>query len=197
MTSNTDAQPLLTPRSYRPGAKVLNETYATMLEASPEAFDCVIYPAKSSTHDEILADNAPVGALLDRDERTQDFDPPILARAMIVPSQELAFDATDSGLYESFHSAREAMTLLLSVPGLRTYTLVEWREYLSFDSEETTGRVVYIAEEKPVGRTLNAQMLYTCYPLPAVGEKPPLEIETERPEPPDPCPENPPEAGLL
>lgn len=66
-----------------------------------------------------------MGTLLDRDERAQEYDPPLSARAMIVPKQELSFDATDSGLYESFHAASEAMTLMLSIPGLRRHTLVQ------------------------------------------------------------------------
>lgn len=187
----------LSPRSYKPGAQVLNDTYATMLQSHPEAFDCIIYPAKSSEHDEIWADNAPVGTLLDRDERAQEYDTPILARALIVPRQDLAFDATDSGLYESFHAASEAMTMLLSIPGLRRHSLVQWSEYLSLESDETVERVVYVSDEKPVGRTMNAQMLYTCYPLPAMGEKPEEEPKRELPEQPDPCPENPPEAGVI
>ncbi len=185
----------LTPRSYRPGAQALNDAYATMLQSHPEAFDCIIYPAKSSEHNEILADNEPVGTLLDRDERAQEYDPPVLGRALIVPKQELAFDATDSGLYESFHAASEAMTLMLSISGLRRHSLVQWEEYLSLDSEDTIERVVFIADEKPVGRTLNAQMLYICYPLPAIGEKP--EKEPVKPDQPDPCPENPPDVGIL
>lgn len=185
------------PRSYRPGGQALNDSYATMLQAHPEAFDCIIYPAKSSEYNEILADNEPTGTLLDRDERAQEYDPPVLARAMIVPRQELAFDATSSGLYESFHAASEAMTLLLSENGLRKHTLVQWREYISLTGEETVERVVYIADEKPVGRTLNAQMLYICYPLPAMGEKPQHEPELDKPEQPDPCPENPPDVGIL
>lgn len=187
----------LTPRSYRPGAQVLNDTYATMLQSHPEAFDCIIYPAKSSEHNEILAENEPVGTLLDRDERAQEYDPPALGRALIVPKQELVFDATDSGLYESFHAASEAMTLMLSIPGLRRHSLVQWKEYLSLESEDTIERVVFIADEKPVGRTLNAQMLYICYPLPAIGEKPEQEPEAVKPEQPDPCPENPPDVGIL
>ena len=187
----------LMPRSYKPGAQVLNDTYVTMLKSHPEAFDCIIYPAKSSEHNEILADNEPVGTLLDRDERAQEYDPPVLARALIVPKQELAFDATDSGLYESFHAASEAMTLMLSIPGLRRHSLVQWKEYLSLANEDTVERVVFVADEKPVGRTLNTQMLYTCHPLPAMGEKPEQEPEIERPEQPDPCPENPPDVGII
>lgn len=188
---------MLKPRSYQPGAQALADTYATMLQSHPEAFDCLIYPAKSSEHDEILADNEPVGTLLDRDERAQEYEAPLLARAMIVPRQDLMFDATDSGQYESFHAASEALTMLLSVPGLRRHSLVQWSEYLSPDSDETVDRVVYVSNEKPIGRTLNAQMLYTCYPLPAMGEKPEEMPETGKPEQPDPCPENPPEAGVL
>ena len=187
----------LTPRSYKPGAQVLNDTYATMLQSHPEALDCIIYPAKSSEHNEILADNESVGTLLDRDERAQEYDPPVLAMALIVPKQELAFDVTDSGLYESFHATSEAMTLMLSIPGLRRHSLVQWKEYLSPDSDNTIDRVVFIADEKPIGRTLNAQMIYVCYPLPAMGEKPEQEPETDKTEKPDPCPENLPDVGIL
>lgn len=186
---------LLKPRSYKPDARILNDSYATMLQSHPEAFDCLVYPAKSSEHNEIIADNQPVGILLDRDERAQEYDAPVMARALIVPRQELQFDAVDSGLYESFHAASESMTMLLSFPGLRRHSLVQWSEYLELESDETVERVVYIADEKPIGRTLNAQMLYTCYPLPAMGEKP--QEEPELPEQSDPCPEITPEVGII
>lgn len=188
---------MIKPRSYQPIAQALNDSYATMLRSHPDAFDCKVYPAKSSEHNEILADNQPVGTLLDRDERAQEYDPPVLARALIVPKQEVAFDATDSGLYESFHATSESMTLMLSIPGLRRHSLVQWKEYLSLANEDTVDRVVFVADEKPVGRTLNAQMLYICYPLPAMGEKPEQEPEIERPDQPDPCPENPPDVGII
>lgn len=186
---------MIKPRSYRPVGQVLSQSYETMLQSHPEAFDCIIYPAKSSEHNEIISDNKPVGTLLDRDERAQEYDAPVLARAMIVPKRELAFDATDSGLYESFHAASEAMTLMLSILGLRRHSLVQWKEFISLTGDETVDRMVYIADEKPVGRTLNAQMLYTCYPLPAMGEKP--QQEPEMPDQPDPGPENPPDVGIL
>ena len=167
----------MSPRTYKPAGNVLNHSYAVMLRDHPEAFDCIIYPARSSEHNEILADNAPVGTLLDRDERAQQYDQPVQGRAMIVPTSDLAFDATDSGSYESFHSASEAINLLLSEPGLRKHTLVQWLEYRSLESEETVERTVYIADIQPMGRTLGAGMLYVCHPLPALGEIPDAEVD--------------------
>ena len=70
------------------------------------------------------------------------------------------------------------MLLLLSVPGLRTFSLVQWLEYMDMASQETVERTVYIAENIPMGRTLGAGMVHKCYPLPASGEIPSLEDET-------------------
>lgn len=171
----------LSPRTYKPAGSVLNQSYATMLQEHPEAFDCIIYSAKSSEHDEIIADNEPVGTLLDRDERGQEYEPPILGRAMIAPKMELAFDATDSGLFESFHAASDSIALLLSENGLRKHSLVQWEEYLTLEGDETVERVVYIADMRPMGRTLNAGMIYICYPLPAMGEKPDAILDPDNP----------------
>lgn len=170
------------PRSYKPAANVLNHSYDVMFKEHPEAFDCIIWPAKDSSHNEIIADNQPVGTLLDRDERAQEYDPPVKARALIVPSIDLDFPSTSSGSFESFHGANEAITMLLSIEGLRTNTFVQWFEYLSMESDETVERTVYISEVEPMGRTLNAQMRYVCYPLPAMGEVP--DTEPEEPEQP-------------
>ena len=172
MTYDAPESAPLTPRSYQPVAGILHQVYATMLASHPEAFDCIIYPAKGSEHNEILADNEPVATLLDRDERAQEYDPPVAGRALIIPSQELRFEATDSGIAESFHTATEVITLLLSEQGLRKHSLVQWREYVFCDADDLVERVVYVADVKPLGRTLNAQMAYVCYPLPAMGEKP-------------------------
>ena len=163
------------PRSYQATAAALSHTFSVMLQSHPEAFDCLIFPAQPSEQNEIIAVDSPTVTLLDRDERAQRYGAPIKARAMLVPDGEWAFGAVDSGLYESFHSDEEAMLLLLSVPGLRTFSLVQWLEYLDMASQETVERTVYIAENIPVGRTLGAGMVHKCYPLPASGEIPSLE----------------------
>lgn len=162
----------MNPRTYKPAGGALHETFEIMLQKHPEAFDCIIFPAKSSEHDEILADNAPVGTLLDRDERAQEYDPPIAGRGMITPNPEFTFGASESGLFESFHSAPGTIQMIVSVPGLRTYSLIRWREYLALDSEETVERTVYVADVRPVGRTTGAGMAYICRPLLAEGEAP-------------------------
>lgn len=160
------------PRNYRPAGGVLHETFATMLQKHPEAFDCIIFPARSSEHNEVMADNHAVGTLLDRDERAQEYEAPVAGRTMIVPSPEAVFAADASGQFESFHSATDAVQMLVSVPGLRTYSLIRWREYISLESEETVDRTVYVTEVRPMGRSLGAGMLYVCRPLLAEGEAP-------------------------
>ena len=189
---------MIKPRSYRPDGSVLHDAYATLLESHPEAFDCIIWPAKDSSHDEILAVNAPVATLLDRDERRQEYDEPIWGRAMIAPSQTLDFEATGSGLYESFNTATEAFNLLLSEPGLRLHTIVQWREELDLAGNECVERTVYVARVMPMARTIHAGNIYVCYPLPTSNEKPdaPKNIEPEKPQP-ELYPELPPEVGLL
>ena len=162
----------LTPRNYRPVGSTLHDTFAIMLQKHPEAFDCIIFPAKGSEYNEVVADNCAVGTLLDRDERAQAYESPVAGRAMIVPNPEVMFAADASGLFESFHSAAEAMQMLVSVPGLRTYSLVRWREYVSLEGEETVERTVYVADVRPMGRSIGAGMLYVCRPLPAEGEAP-------------------------
>lgn len=170
----------LVPRNYKPAGGVLHETFEIMLQQHPEAFDCLVFPAKSSRHDEILADNAPVGTLLDRDERAQEYDPPVAGRAMITPNPEFVFGASESGLFESFHSAPGTIRMLVSVPGLRTYSLIRWLEYLSLDSEETVERTVYVADVRPIGRTTGAGMAYICRPLLAEGEAPDMPQDKEQ-----------------
>lgn len=178
------------PRSYKPMGSVLHQTFDIMLQKHPEAFDCIVFPAKSSQYNEVLADNAPVATLLDRGERAQEYEPPVAARAMLVPNPEFIFGTDDSSLFESFHSAPTAVEMLVSVPGLRTYSLVRWREYLSLDSEKTVERTVYVADVRPMGRTVGAGVIYVCRPLLAEGEAPETDIgqdtkPDETPVPPD------------
>ena len=170
----------MNPRTYKPAGGVLHETFEIMLQQHPEAFDCIVFPAKSSEHDEILADNAPVGTLLDRGERAQEYDPPVAGRAMITPNPEFTFGASESSLYESFHSAPGTIQMLVSVPGLRTYSLIRWLEYLSLDSQETVERTVYVADVRPIGRTTGAGMAYICRPLPAEGEAPEVDMPQDK-----------------
>ena len=142
------------PRSYQATAAALSHTFSVMLQSHPEAFDCLIFPAQPSEQNEIIAVDSPTVTLLDRDERAQRYGAPIKARAMLVPDGEWAFGAVDSGLYESFHSDEEAMLLLLSVPGLRTFSLVQWLEYLDMASQETVERT---RGEHPDGKDLGSR----------------------------------------
>ena len=75
------------PRNYHPTAAVLSHDLSIMLSHHPEAFDCIIFPALDSSHNEIVAENSPTGTLLDREERLQAYDAPVKARAMIVPDE--------------------------------------------------------------------------------------------------------------
>jgi len=165
------------PRTYKPAGGALHETFELMLQKHPEAFDCIIFPAKSSEYNEIVADNAPVGTLLDRGERAQEYEPPVAGRAMITPNSEFVFGSDSSAQFESFHSAPSVIQMLVSMPGLRTYSLIRWREYLSLDSEDTVERTVYIADVRPIGRTTGTGMAYICRPLLAEGEAPEADIE--------------------
>ena len=156
------------PRNTTPIGDVLRHDYAAFLADHPEAFDCIIYPAKSADYDEQVADNRTVGTLLDSDERTQSYDPPIAGRALIVPSPDLDFDATESGAFEAFHSATDGIRILLSA-SVRRYSLVQWLEFQDLDSDVTVERTVYVQDVSPMGRTLMSGNVYTCYPLPAMG----------------------------
>lgn len=192
---------MITPRSFRPDGLVLEHTHAVMLREHPEAFDCIIWPAKDASHDEILSVEAPEITLLDSDERAQQYEAPILSRAMIIPDYNLQFGATDSGLYESFNSATEAIRLLLSEP-VRKHSIVQWLEWLDLHGEECVERTVYVVRVQPLGKTLNCGNIYVCFPLLARGEKPdtlPEQPETseETPAGATVCPETPQEVGMI
>lgn len=171
----------LTPRNYHPTAAVLEHDLNTMLSQHPEAFDCIVFPAKDSNNDEIIAENSPVGTLLDRDERLQDYAEPVKARAMIVPDEGQLFGTVSSGTMENFNDTQERIKLLLSIPNLRTFSLIQWLEYPTMTSVKPIERTVYVASVQPLGRTLAAAgFSYLCFPLPATGEIP--AIDTEKPE---------------
>lgn len=177
----------LKPRNYVPGGKVLQHTYEVMLRDHPEAFDVIVFPALRSEENEINAVDAPEITLLDRDERGQTYGEPYKCRAIIAPEETLAFSATDSELLESFHSASEAVNLLLAGRGVRTYSIIQWLEYPDMDSEETVERTVYVAATRPVGHTMNTWTIHTCFPLFGEGEIPevPEELLAPGPLPPD------------
>ena len=155
----------LQPRTYKLGGSVLEDTYAIMLEKHPESFDVMVYPALSSLHDEIVAVDKPEVTLLDRDERVQSFGDPFVARARIVPQETLSFEVTDSSFFEAFHGASEAIVLMLSTPSVRTFTVIQWLEYISLHSDELVVRTVYVAANNNIGRTTGSQLLHVCYPL--------------------------------
>ena len=42
----------IAPRDYRQPGRVLKQDLSTLLAASPEAFDCLVWIAKDSSHDD-------------------------------------------------------------------------------------------------------------------------------------------------
>lgn len=171
--SNNEAlRKILLPRCYHDTSMTLRHDLQVMLRDHPEAFDCLIYPALESEENEFVTVDGPRVGIADRDERAQSYGEPIQARAFMVPDQSLEFEAVDSALFESITGTLPPVNILLSVPGIRTYSLIQWLEYLKPDECETIERTYYVSEVKPLGRTLNAEMICVCYPLPALGETP-------------------------
>ena len=112
----------IAPRDYRQPGRVLKQDLSTLLAASPEAFDCLVWIAKDSIHDEQVTV-----------ERAQSYEEPIQARARIVPDDALAFGVLSSALAENFIGASQPMRIILSVPGARKYSLIQWLEFPDMD----------------------------------------------------------------
>lgn len=171
--SNNEAlRKILLPRNYHDTSMTLRHDLQVMLRDHPEAFDCLVYPALESAKNEFVTVDGPRVGIADRDERAQSYGEPVQARAFMVPDPNMEFMAVDSGLYESITGSQPPVNILLSIPGIRTYSLIQWLEYLKPDECETIERTYYVSEVKPLGRTLNAEMIHVCYPLPALGETP-------------------------
>lgn len=169
------------PRSYIPGGEALHHAYEVMLRDHPEAFDVIVFPALESEENEINVPDAPEITLLDREQRMQKYGEPFACRAIIAPEESLTFDTADSEMLEAFHVASEGINLLLSVRGVRTFSIIQWREYTDLSGTETAERTVYVASTKPVGRTMNTWNIHTCFPLFNEGDIPEIP-EEEAPE---------------
>lgn len=139
----------------------------TLLNSHPESFDVFVYKAKPIEQDESIAFTDLQVTRLDPQEHLQSYDPPLAARAYIIPEDGYGFqDMTESGAAENF--AESPMRLLLSVP-VRKFSLVTWEEYADLTMANIVTRAVYVFESKPLGRTLNVGSLCTCYPIPDEG----------------------------
>lgn len=119
----------IAPRDYRQPGRVLKQDLSTLLEASPEAFDCLVWIAKDSSHDEQVTVEQDVVGSIESGERAQSYEKPIQARARIVPDDALAFGVLSSALAENFIGASQPMHIILSVPGARKYSLIQWLEF--------------------------------------------------------------------
>ena len=118
----------IAPRDYRQPGRVLKQDLSTLLAASPEAFDCLVWIAKDASHDE-----QDVVGSIESGERAQSYEKPIQARARIVPDDALAFGVLSSALAENFIGASQPMRIILSVPGARKYSLIQWLEFPDMD----------------------------------------------------------------
>ena len=92
----------IAPRDYRQPGRVLKQDLSTLLAASPEAFDCLVWIAKDSSHDEQVTVEQDVVGSIESGERAQSYEKPIQARARIVPDNALAFGVLSSALAENF-----------------------------------------------------------------------------------------------
>ena len=120
----------IAPRDYRQPGRVLKQDLSTLLAASPEAFDCL---AKDPSHDEQVTVEQDVVGSIESGERAQSYEKPIQARARIVPDDALAFGVLSSALAENFIGASQPMRIILSVPGARKYSLIQWLEFPDMD----------------------------------------------------------------
>lgn len=183
MSNNLSAlNKMLVPRDYHDTSMTLAHDLQVMLRDHPEAFDCLIFPAQESSQNEQTTLDGPIVGDLMRDEQAQSYGEPIQARAYIIPPADLEFEVVDSALYESLVGHPQAVNILLSVRGIRTFSIIQWLEYLTPDKCDTVERTYYIAETKPLGRTLNADVIHVCFPLPALGEVPEVEEEADEEE---------------
>lgn len=178
-------QPLL-PRNaeYIAQARILQADMETLLKQHPEAFDCIVFAAQED-QDEMVSSELDVVGSLESGERAQTYAKPVRCRALIAPNEEQDFGVLSSGLGENFDSAERPLALLLSIPGVRTYSLVQWLEYASpalASDEAVTARTVYVLKTSPIGHSMGAGVLYLCQPLPAMGEVPEGTVEELPPE---------------
>lgn len=160
---------------------MLKQDLSTLLAASPEAFDCLVWITKDSIHDEQVTVEQDVVGSIESGERAQSYEEPIQARARIVPDDALAFGVLSSALAENFIGASQPMHIILSTPGTRKYYLIQWLEYPTLDAEAPEPRAVYILDSAPSGRTLGIGLVHTCLPLSAFGEVPAAAPEEEDP----------------
>ena len=176
----------LRPRSYINLGETLAHDYGVFFRDHPEAFDAVFWPALETAKDETVSVEETAATRLDRDEHRQAFGDPVVGRAYIVPSDSLLFQPVDSVKYEAFGAPSESMQIVCSIPALRPFSLIQWREHAALDPDVVETRTVYIAESRPVGRTLGgALFVHVCWPLPAAGEVPDEPEEEPESEPED------------
>lgn len=161
----------LKPRDYRAPARILAQDYKTMLEQDPKAFDCLIFPALGSEHDEKVAPGPDVVNSIESGERANSYGKPVIGRALIVPEEAYGFEVLSGEAAESFLGVNAPMNILLSMP-VRNYSLIQWTEYATPDAEEPEIRTVYVLDAKTAGRVAGAGTYYVCAPLPAIGEIP-------------------------
>ena len=100
----------IAPRDYRQPGRVLKQDLSTLLAASPEAFDCLVWIAKDSSHDEQVTVEQDVVGSIESGERAQSYEKPIQARARIVPDDALAFGVLSSALAENFIGASQPLS---------------------------------------------------------------------------------------
>ena len=165
------------PRDFRPSGRILRKDLATTLEQDPKAFDCLIFPAYKDQDETVTVVEDVVGSL-DSGERAQSYGGPILGRAMIVPDEALGFEVLSGELANSFNGANQPMNILLS-EAVRNYSLIQWKEYADPDDLEPELRTVYVLDAKPIGKVAGSGVIYVCMPMPAMGEVPYYETDTE------------------
>lgn len=162
------------PRDYHVFSEMIRGDIQKMLDLHQEAFECLVYKAKDSAHNENTIHSANIENVtaLESSERRQSYEEPVLAKAVMVYDTSNKFGMVDSALTENFQTAQEPISLRVSVDGIRKYSIIQWKECSALDPHVIEDRTVYVHNVRAVAQTLAIGPLCECYPLFAEGEIP-------------------------
>lgn len=128
-----------------------------VLEDDDETFDCLVFPANSCDNNE-----ANLVASLESSECRQEYDDPVLARALILNDEKSAREVLAPELYESLYGNNQPIEIKLSIEGIREHSIIQWKEYISPDSTEPETKTVYVHD---IWDAPDIGTIHVCYPL--------------------------------
>jgi hypothetical protein len=147
-------------RDYRDFGKAMNDDFMVFVRNHPDAIDVLLFKPDLASVEKLAVDSDVVGAL-ETEDRSLEYDDPIMTKAVLVPAEYPFGSVLDGG--EPDGDMDQPVVLLIADPEIPQQSVVQYREYVN----DTDVRVVslYVLRSQIIGEAPGVCEKHYCIPF--------------------------------